>query len=88
MAGCESSKRSKVTELNKSVSSKNCLIYAPCVAALQAQTVSDSVELRSTSGDCPDFAQTLAWPGRRKKNHPPVERIVSPSSAWDESTPP
>jgi hypothetical protein len=41
----------------------NCLMKAPCVAALQAQIVSDSVELRATLGDWPDLVHTLPWLG-------------------------
>ncbi len=59
------------------VSSRNCLIKAPCIVAWHPQMVSDSVEDNGMSVVWPDFAATEPWPRRKKKNHPPVERKVS-----------
>ena len=68
-------------EFKMSISSINCFIKAPCVAALHTQTVSDSVELRATSADWPDFAATAPWSLLKKKKNPPVDIPVSSSSA-------
>ena len=61
---------------------------APCIVALQPHMVSDSVDDNGMSVVCPDFATMDPCKRRKKKNHPPVERNVSSSSACAESTHP